>query len=594
MKWPSLKSLWDESLAVAIRFPLQVFVTLVALLTSYMLIDYQTHVAQEYLTRLLMVCNLTFVLLLSADLFAEVHVFSALKKWMLRLFCLLLGVVLYFTLRPSMVSADLYRFMLLGFAFHLLVAFVPFINKGNINGFWEYNKILFIRILTAGLYAGVLYTGLAIAVSAVKGLFNVQIDNDIFLYLLTTVGIGFTTLFFLAGVPVNFKKSNEGVHAYPKGLKVFSQYVLIPLLTIYLAILLVYEAKIIVNWEFPKGMVSLLILGYSVFGVLSLLLIHPVKDEEGNGWMKLFARFFYIMMIPLVILLLLAVWERLRNYGITEPRYILVVLAVWLTIITAYFLVSKKDNIKIIPMSLCVLALLATYGPQSAFSVSAYSQKQRLQHLMAVKSSYALKERPAVVRYLVKEHGLTALQGFTKVDMESLEDRITAHADKVNLSRYEVNDRLVDTAFKVLKLKEASAASQIPAFFYAASPLQVSGYDFLLDVDNYMTSSSATVNGVSWEITKSKGQLKVKVAGQELIINTDPLIAEIHHAYLKGDLKAGKNSRRFDLPQQNLSVVRQLPGYELQLLMTELTLDNAGDAVLKEYNFKGYLLIKIK
>src|SRR5690606_39092070 len=115
---------------------------------------------------------------------------------------------------------------------------------------------------------------------------------------------------------------------YPKGLKIFTQYVLIPLMTIYLGILLVYETKILLEWEMPKGIVATLILGYAVFGILSLLLVWPIKGDDGNRWVQLFARFFYLMMIPLIILLVLAVYTRVSSYGFTEERYILVVLAV--------------------------------------------------------------------------------------------------------------------------------------------------------------------------------------------------------------------------------------------------------------------------
>jgi membrane-bound metal-dependent hydrolase YbcI (DUF457 family) len=154
--------------------------------------------------------------------------------------------------------------------------------------------------------------------------------------------------------------------------------VLIPLATVYVVILLAYEIKILVQWELPKGLVSNLILGYAVFGILSLLLVYPIREQEENKWLKTYARSFYFLLIPLLGLLFTAAGTRIFRYGITEMRYFLIVLACWLLFITVYFLVAKKQNIKLIPISLSILTLLSIYGPQSAFQVSMYSQRRIL------------------------------------------------------------------------------------------------------------------------------------------------------------------------------------------------------------------------
>src|SRR6185437_825577 len=162
---------------------------------------------------------------------------------------------------------------------------------------------------------------------------------------------------------------------------VFTQYVLIPLASVYVVILLAYEVKILIQWSLPKGLVSNLILRYAVFGILSILLIYPLRNQEENKWIKTYARSFYFLLIPLLALLFLAVFTRILPYGITAPRYFLIVLAGWLLFITFYFLLSQKQNIKVIPVSLCILALLSVYGPQSAFSVSRYSQMHLLTNI---------------------------------------------------------------------------------------------------------------------------------------------------------------------------------------------------------------------
>lgn len=601
MKWPSLESLYDDTKQVILRFPLQVVVTLLAILTCFTLIDFKGNTtAQWNLLEVLFLCNLALVLLLSADLFAEANKLDKVKQWGLRLLCLAVCALLYFTLQPHLNNADKFRIGLLAFSFHLLVAFAPFIKQGNLHGFWEYNKLLFLRILMAGLYAAVLFAGLSIALVAINGLFNVKIESAVYLRLLTVVGIGFTTLFFLAGVPADFNKINTTQGPYPKGLKIFTQYVLIPLLTIYLVILLVYEAKILISWELPKGMVSTLILGYSVFGVLSLLLVYPIKEQEGNGWIRLFSRWFYLMMIPLVVLLLLAVWKRVSNYGITEPRYILIILALWLSIITGYFLISRKDNIKIIPVSLCILALLATYGPQSAFSVSRYSQTQRLKKLINAKDAPALREKPEIIRYLVLNHGLETLQPFTNADLQQVNQSIEQRTNLLKRSSYQQENDLVDTAYALLKINKATAAkgrrSMVSFVAREEGVVAIKGFDYVIPVNSYALKFDGTLNGTPLNIDAlANNEFHVKMANEPLlVIDTKPAADAIRKAYLEGKLIQKANGNNTYLPDNGISINANGKRYIFTLLITELTLSLDEDWDDGSYNYKGFLLVKIK
>lgn len=68
---------------------------------------------------------------------------------------------------------------------------------------------------------------------------------------------------------------------------------------------------------------------------------------------------------------------RVSQYGITINRYYIILFALWLAGMALYFLLKKK-NIKVIPMSLFVLALISAFGPSSSINVSVRSQMKRL------------------------------------------------------------------------------------------------------------------------------------------------------------------------------------------------------------------------
>lgn len=601
MKLPSITVLWQNFKNVTNRFPLQIVIALLATgIWCYLTEPNILKTHTDNLVKLLLVCNLGLTLLLALDTYAESRLISSKFKWLIRLVAIVFLIGLYFLLDPYKYLIDVFRFGLLTFAFHLLVAFSPFIGRGNLNGFWQYNKSLFLRFLTSAFYAAVLYAGLSIALFAIDGLFNVDIRHNAYMQLFAFVSAGFTTIFFLAGVPANFPELDQE-ESYPKGLKIFTQYVLIPLMTIYLAILLVYEAKIVINWELPKGLVSTLILGYAVFGILSLLLVYPIKEKEGNGWIKLFSRFFYLMMIPLVILLILAVIKRVGNYGITESRYILIILAVWLTGITIYFLLSKKQNIKIIPVSLFVLALLSTYGPQSAFSVSKASQTTRLKKLMHEKDKKKKSEISEVVRYLVDRHGLTSLQGFTNADLEEIEDKIHAKAksSKNRVYDHEIEAQKLDTAFALLKVDKKNYVSEngMQFFFNGENGklINIKGYDAVVDVDNYGTMA-LTFEGKSLGVENKRTknyteQLIVNLAGQQPVVFK--VVELTKNLYSQRHSFKETSSGNFSVPTQSMQITQQSASYTLTFVATSLNgyyQNNNKD--FSWLNFNGYLLIK--
>jgi hypothetical protein len=163
-------------------------------------------------------------------------------------------------------------------------------------------------------------------------------------------------------------------------------------------------------------------------GILSWLLVHPL-GERGHPWVRTFARGFFAALIPSVVMLWLAIWKRVDQYGLTEQRYFLAVLSVWLAGVAAWYAISRSRNIQLIPSSLCALALVTFAGPWGAFGVSRRSQMRRLESILARNELMvggglrpAAREVPAedarevsaVLRYVLETHGaepVTSLLG---------------------------------------------------------------------------------------------------------------------------------------------------------------------------------------
>lgn len=580
MKLPTFNHLSKNAGAIFVRFPTLAVTAIVATALCCFLIDDPT-IDQQWQNDLWLavaVCNLLFTLGLSADLFSESRGYTPARKWLMRLAVIGVCVSLYCLLKPDYRGADIVRLGLFAFAFHQLVAFAPFINRAGSVEFWHFNKVIFLHFLTAVFYSAALFAGLAVAVFGVEQLFNLNLSSAIYGQLFAVLGIGFNTLFFLAGVPKAFDAGSLDMR-YPKGLQVFTQYVLVPLMTIYLCILLVYEIKILVEWQLPKGMVATLILGYAVFGILSLLLIWPIKDDKGNRWVQLFSRFFYLTMIPLIILLGFAIYKRVSDYGVTEERYILIILGVWLTGVSIYFLVFRKDNIKIIPVSLFICVLLGTYGPQGAASVSRQSQLRRLAKLMdAEPGEGASGEKASIVSYLVEVHGLPTLQRFTEVDLTAVEQSILqSHTDE---PRYKIIELKRDTAFKLLHVSPAAAQRQ---YFYVnrehRNVIPLTGYDYGYKIESHQAISTVVDLGgqqCDIQIDGETKQVKIEFEGDSTIaFDLKPLTLEILAAHKAGtlerDTSRGKSTYSYSSERMRLTGANRR--FDVVFLIDELNGD---------------------
>ena len=381
MKLPSIQYLSAQAIKSFLRFPLSILSSFVAVVVAVYAFEYDNEITNKLaFINVLLIAALGIPIYFCAQVLVENRNYSFLGKLLTFLLPTLALALIYWSLPSSELSANTsvpyIRYTVYNVIAHLLVSFIPYWRKGNLNAFWNYNKLLFIRILTSILYSGFLYAGLAMALGALDLLFDIDLHYELFMDLFIVIFGFFNTWFFVAGIPSDFKELESNTQ-YPKGLKIFTQYVLLPILALYLIILYSYGAKIVAEWSLPKGIVSYLISGVSTLGIFTFLLIYPYGKLKESTWIKKFTLGYYYLLLPLIVLLFIAILIRLEDYGFTIKRYIVLLLGIWLTINAIYFIIKRK-NIKFIPISLAVILGLMSFGPWGMFSLSERSQSNRL------------------------------------------------------------------------------------------------------------------------------------------------------------------------------------------------------------------------
>jgi hypothetical protein len=594
MKLPSLSHLRQEFTRTFLRFPFALVSAIVGS-ASWIAIIYNGNTDTSSPLQ-----DVGFTGMLGISLFLSISLIV--ERWKasprLSLLAGMAGIVLLVvydvSLPPNLTDAPslhLIRYSLFVAGLHFLVAVSPFMKRGDVNAFWQFNKSLFLRLVASAIYSGVLYVGLTVAILAVDQLFEAHIDAKIYLELWVFIVGVFNTWFFLAGVPADID-ALESDTDYPGPLKVFTQYILLPLVFIYLVILYAYTTKIIATWDWPKGWVGYLVLGYSILGIFSLLLVHPIKERIGNAWIRAVSKYYYVALIPLALLLLLAIWRRISEYGLTEKRYFVLILGFWLLGMIAFFLLSKSKSIKVIPGSLCAIAFFCSFGPWGAISMSERNQVGRLEealtrtgilregkiHKTTQRLSFEDGRRvSAIVQYLSDVHGLSAIQPWFNVQL----DTVGAGGEKYGsyYTRYN-RPRLVVELMGIAYVEQWQRAAATSLSFQSSQlgVVDVRGYDYLfqdLTLGTYDSVKTLMVRASQWKLEYSPFALTVKLS--ELPATEGPIVFDLHAIISSLEKEYGTVAYSTEVPSSLMILESNNRTTKARLLFNTIMVDKTGN-----------------
>jgi hypothetical protein len=404
MRFPSIQVLAERARAVLRRFPWTIGVGAAAAAFAVAAVN---EGADDTLARAALVAALGLPATVALTLVAETRRWSAGLRALVHAGALAALVLFYFSWPGPEVKHDALRYAQLSAVLHLAVAFLPFLGSPETPAFWQFNRRVFLGFLRAGVFSGVLFVGIAIALGALDKLFGVDVDGETYVRIWFVVALLVNTWIFLASVPEDLPALADD-RDYPKALKVFAQYILTPLAFTYLLILLAYLVKIVAGAEWPSGWIGWLVTSVAVTGLLGFLLVYPLRADPEEGWIRTYARWLFVGLIPAAVMLLVAFVKRVVPYGLTEPRVLGIVLGLWLLGIALAYTLRPRTGIRLIPVTLAAVMLLTLYGPFGLTGVSLRSQRNRLAANLADRAGgrEAAREASGALRFLV-EHRAT-------------------------------------------------------------------------------------------------------------------------------------------------------------------------------------------
>lgn len=496
------------------------------------------------------------------------------------------------------------RFVHTALTLHLAAASLPYLGAREPWGFWQYNRALFFRFLVAVIYAAAVFVGVALAVAALDNLFGVDVPEETYGRLWFAAAFGLHPLVFLAGVPKEFASLNEN-RDYPKGLRIFSQNVMLPLVGLYVAILTTYLVKILITGTWPSGWVSYLVSALAVIGIFSLLMVHPERMRTERNWIDRYALGFWIAILYSAVMVLVALWQRIDQYGITEARYILGVLATWLAATALHRVITRTRDIKAIPTTLAVVGALTLAGPWSAYSVAKRSQLGRIEEILTTHGALSgndLSSEPReipfeewrqvedVVLYLVDNHGTGAFDRWTGGVGNGDEGWATEPA----LDWNGLKER-IDGVVGRLGVRPGPVGR--PVELHAASPrepLSTEGYDLVAALG---AAAEATIDGNTVRFALSEDGLAVvaTVGGRESRTSLAPLMERAQAAKEALSDDAGRpatdGTAKVEVPAGELALDVAADGLSMRLALAWLRVEDLeGGTVATDMGVDAVLL----
>jgi hypothetical protein len=634
MKLPSINYLITSATSSLKRFPLTILSALIAVILGIYLIENEANISNMFPYINVMLCmSIGIPLYFCVTIISNKKGFDKKQSILINLFATLILAAIYFTLPDKEsthnTSLPYIKYALYNITCHLLVSFIPFAFSKQLNAFWHYNKILFLRLFMSALYSAFIYIGLIIALSSLHLLFDVKIHDKLYAEIWIAVVGFFNTWFFVAGIPKDFDEL-DNIYEYPKGLKTFSQYVLLPLLGLYLIILYSYGTKILVTWNWPKGIVSYLIIFVSVLGILTFLLLHPYSKGE-NVWIKKASKGYYFMLFPLLVILFIAIFMRINDYGITIDRYIIVTLGIWLTIVCIHTAVGKT-NIKFIPTSLAIMLILISFGPWGMFSVSERSQVNRLRTILEeskiladnkiqhentwIKDSLPNlypadkfknegrlpdslhNEVKSILDYLDDHHGFSMIREWYKQDIDSIVNLQDVKKDRYN--SWKNNEAEIYMKTMGLKYEYMNAEIKKSTLNYTSdynSTLKtVTGYDYLVSFSKYgygdrvsdKNICSFTIDSVEYDLNYShKPTVRLSLTSK-----TDTVYFELEDLANKLKTEYGNNPET-SLPVAKMQLMKAGKLFEIKIEFNSIKIEEEKEG-LKINNLSGNIFLKKK
>ena len=546
------------------RFPLTILCGIIVFLLSVYVIensDMKNHNLLSEIHKMLTLIGLSLPLTAALELIREKYL-SDKNKWIIRVLNVVITVIFIIFYRfyylngkdkaGILILNNIEKLIATGIIFFLLFLLVPIIGKKDEEE--KYFQSVVVDKTVTILYSMVLFLGLTAVFLTVDGLSLIKLKEQIYIEIWLFVVFVFAMIFFAS----KLKKVDENLEEYEihKIFRFLIYFIVIPLITIYTGILYIYFGKMLITKSWPQGLVSHLILWYTIFSLFIMIMVTPMREKDLVA--KIFKNYFPFVSVPLLILSIVSISKRISQYGVTELRYFIVLLGIWLI----FCMVSSifKARLSVILISLIAVVYISVFSPINNRRITIMSQNKRLERIL-------IKHGLLKDGKLVKNSGLNENQKYEITDVLNYILGIRDKKDGVrNLYPFGKEDgkpyKKIEEFEKEIGIDDSwykykySASEYFTVFVINENMLnnqnnnieEVKGYEYIisgLDGYNFQENSVKEYYG-KYPVKISKNNISVYNENKEELIKIE--ISEI----LKGILNKPEIQQRINKPKEEI------------------------------------------
>lgn len=256
-------------------------------------------------------------------------------------------------------------------------------------------------LLISGIVSWLMVGGAEGLVAGTGALFDFKPSEKLMVILMVFGAVMLFGMLFMAMLPQGERKHNTSADM-PSLLRKLVSWLLLPLLGCYIVVLYAYGVSILVHWELPKGLLSVLVSCVMIGYVLCFVLLYPEVTKRDTWQSRLLTRWLPIIILPLLVLMTVGIVRRVVDYGITAPRLYVLTMLLWFYAICIVMLVAKRKRFHWIIWSFGALFLLTSGQPLNYYRISRPILTAKIDRIVADKQLqlplhiYGLSDNPAL------------------------------------------------------------------------------------------------------------------------------------------------------------------------------------------------------
>lgn len=414
--------------------------------------------------------------------------------------------------------------------------------------FEQYVTSTFVTIFKTSLIYGILAIGIAMITAVFVYLI---LDGESYI-LVARMEILLFGVYYIPTVLYSFYDQEEEIGKFAK---IVIKYVLGTLVIVAFAIIYMYIIKIIFLRDIPSNLIFRILSALFIIGLPVWTMILSFKE---NTTLDKINRKLPLLFIPFIILQIYSIGTRILSNGITELRYLCLMLIIFEIVYIIIYL-TKKEKVSRILLVFLALTVISTIAPYiNMFTISNLSQYNNLK-IYKQKTEYSEEEKTKIygaynyLRYSSIE-GKKYIENYLTKDDEELIKKLKNSGTKKS-----------DNGKNIYVDKDINY-------------IEVEGYKKVYKIDSYSYNSSKENRTI--DETFSNIEINTQESNYSIEANILPLINEyVNHENEMNNYSEENNELKLD---ENKKII-----LERLILEYDDTTKNVS-----YYNMSGYLLEK--